>query len=53
LLPSPYSKKDISLYIDTTGGETGLAQQPDKIVVCYALTIYPWRWCSRKYTCQD
>jgi hypothetical protein len=36
-LPTPYSKKDIFLYIDI-----GLVQQPDKIVARYALTIYPY-----------
>jgi len=36
--PFPCSKKDISLYKDNTG----LVQQPDKIVVRYALTIYPY-----------
>jgi len=35
------SKKDIFLYTDTTD-DTGLVQPPDKIVVRYALTIYPY-----------
>jgi len=35
------SKKDISLYIETTD-DTGLVQPPDKIVVRCALTIYPY-----------
>ena len=39
--PSPIQKK-IFPYIDTTGGETGLVQQPDKIVARFALTIYPY-----------
>jgi len=39
--PFPYSKKDISLYIDHTDN-TGLVQQSDKIVVRYAHTIYPY-----------
>jgi len=36
-----FSKKDIFLYTDNTDN-TGLVQQPDKIVVRYALTIYPY-----------
>jgi hypothetical protein len=40
-LPSPCSEKDISLYKDITI-TTGLVQQPDKIVVRFALTIYPY-----------
>ena len=40
-LPIPYSKKDIFLYTDTTG-DTGLVQQPDKIVVRFTHTIYPY-----------
>ena len=39
--PSPIQKK-IFPYIDTSGGETGLVQQPDKIVARFALTIYPY-----------
>ena len=35
------SKKDISLYTDTAY-DTGLVQPQDKIVVRYALTIYPY-----------
>ena len=38
---SPCSEKDISLYTDITV-TTGLVQQPDKIVVRFALTIYPY-----------
>jgi hypothetical protein len=35
--PLPCSKKDISLYIETTG-DTGLVHQPDKIVVRFTHT---------------
>ena len=39
--PTPYSKKDIFLYTVNTA-TTWLVQQPDKIVVRFALTIYPY-----------
>ena len=39
--PAPCSEKYISLYTDITI-IVGLVQQPDKIVVRFALTIYPY-----------
>ena len=44
-LLAPYSKKDIFLYTVNTA-TTGLVQQPDKIVVRFALTIYPYSLCN-------
>ncbi|MFZ2630830.1 MAG: hypothetical protein WA017_11025, partial [Desulfosalsimonadaceae bacterium] len=40
--PATCSKKDIFLYTDTNSIDTGLVQPPDKIVVRFALTIYPY-----------